>query len=125
MYFPIQILSLLLALSPAEISMQRALSKDTINPPLIENTVKPSGSVQKRPISPKKLSIQEILDNGSVIVLTDGSVWKVAIDDTDFTSGWLGPAPVQIKKEEEEDGSYSYYMTNTWTNKTVKVAPII
>ena len=110
--------------SPAEISMNKTAIEQIPEDAPVQRVVKPSGSVQKRKITQKNLSIQEVLDNGEVIVLTDGTVWRVSNEDTDYTSGWLGPAIVVIKKKESEDGTFIYFMTNTWTNKTVRVIPI-
>lgn len=66
-------------------------------------------------------SILENIDGGRIIVLDDGTKWLVDPVDTQFTGGWLGPAPVVIRKDRPEQEEYNYSMTNKWTDKTVRV----
>lgn len=112
------------AQTPAEKSINKTEGSDVPDGAPVQRVIHPGGTVPQRPVAPRKLSIQEILDKGKVIVLTDGTAWRVANDDADYTSGWLGPATVRVKKKKRDDGTYMYFMTNTWTNKTVEVSPI-
>ncbi|MCH9617401.1 MAG: hypothetical protein SP4CHLAM5_08530 [Chlamydiia bacterium] len=66
-------------------------------------------------------TILENLDNGRVIVLDDGSKWVVDPEDAPYSSGWLGPAPIVIRKDGPRSANFNYSMTNKWTKKTVRV----
>lgn len=69
----------------------------------------------------ENIYISEVLNNGAILELSDGSIWKVSLEDTEFTSAWLGPAPVKITKSLTPNKKFSYTMKNMWTNKTVRV----
>ena len=83
-------------------------------------------SVKKHQISndakvARRLYVDQIQSNGGIIILSDGSTWMVAPTDRDYTSMWLGPADVVIKKRKKTNNEFGYTMTNTWTKKTVLV----
>ena len=86
-----------------------------------ENAISNSEGATSVYFGQKKSAIQEVLDNGEVIILTDGSKWIVYPGDRKYSSGWLGPADVTIEKSGIPQGKYRYAFTNHWTKKTVLV----
>lgn len=90
-------------LSPAENAMSNLEKKSSIH------------------FGKKTASIQEILDQGEVVVLSDGTKWIVYPSDQKFVGGWLGPADVVITKSNTPKGKYAFAMKNMWTKKTVLV----
>ena len=94
------------ALTPAQIAIQKHISGKSNSVILI------------------KANVDQILKNGSIIKLDDGTKWRVDPDDTNYTSAWLGPAEIEIKKNKTPNSDYPYIMTNKWTKASVKVAKI-
>lgn len=66
-------------------------------------------------------AIQEILDQGKVVILTDSSKWLVMPADRDYVAGWLSPADIVVELSGTPQGPYTFAMTNLWTKKTVLV----
>lgn len=62
--------------------------------------------------------LQENLNSGRVIGLSDGSFWEVRQSDTPITQGWI--TPVEIKVTSSDDSDYPYNLTNSLTESTVK-----
>ncbi len=63
-------------------------------------------------------SLQENLNNGRYIRLTDNSLWEIRQSDTPITQGWI--TPVEIKVSQSDDSAYPYNLTNTLTGSSVK-----
>ncbi len=68
--------------------------------------------------SKKTPVLEENLKNGSLIRLSDNSLWEINPTDTPITQGWI--TPVQIKVTSSDDSAYPYNLTNTLTGSTVK-----
>lgn len=92
----------LFALSPA----QRAMVKQ-------QNT-----SISQRPVM--KGTLKEVIGNGRVLILNNDSKWVVSPEDTEYTGGWLGPAPIIITVEGSSTEQFPYSLKNTWTGKSVR-----
>ncbi|MCH9620882.1 MAG: hypothetical protein S4CHLAM20_02900 [Chlamydiia bacterium] len=66
-------------------------------------------------------TISEVSSGGRIITLQNGTQWTVYPEDVPYTSGWLGPAPVEITKGPHPDAQYPFLMKNKWTRKIVSV----
>jgi hypothetical protein len=86
-----------------------------------EKAMSKQENISKIHFGEKTGTILENLDDGKILVLDDGSKWVVSPEDTQFSGGWLGPAPVVIRKDRAPTENFNYSMTNKWTEKTVRV----
>lgn len=62
--------------------------------------------------------LQENLQSGRFIGLSDGSLWEINPDDTLITQSWI--TAVEIKAEPSGDAAYPYTLTNSLTGSSVK-----
>jgi hypothetical protein len=62
--------------------------------------------------------LQENLNNGRLIRLTDNSLWEIRPADTPITQGWITPVEIQVTST--DDPIYLYHLTNTLTGSIVK-----
>lgn len=62
--------------------------------------------------------LQENLQNGRYIGLSDRSIWEIHPADTPITQGWI--TPVEIKAAPSGDAKYPYTLTNSLTGSSVK-----
>lgn len=62
--------------------------------------------------------LQENLQNGRYIGLSDQSIWEIHPADTPITQGWI--TAVEIKAEPSGDEKYPYKLTNSLTGSSVK-----
>ena len=108
MYYLSFLLVALLASTSVSTPAEKAMEKQTHASPSFHFGVKTG-------------TILEIIDGGKIIILDDDSKWLVEPDDINYTGGWLGPAPVRVKKDGAPSEIFNYSMTNTWTKKTVRV----
>jgi hypothetical protein len=65
-----------------------------------------------------KPTIEENLNNGRLIRLSDNSTWQIHPNDTALTQSWI--TPVEIEVEETEDREYPYLLKNTLTGSKVR-----
>lgn len=65
----------------------------------------------------KSPSLQDNLNNGHLIRLTDGSLWEIRPSDTPITAGWI--TQVEIKVSSTGDSTYPFSLTNTLTGSSV------
>lgn len=61
--------------------------------------------------------LQESLNNGHYIRLSDNSLWEIDPKDTALTQSWI--TPVEIIISPSQDPNYPYQLTNTLTGSTV------
>ena len=64
------------------------------------------------------LTISELLHDGRVIVLSDGSKWEIDKRDWNISGGWIGPAEIKITRGRGKKFPYKLY--NKWTNNFVR-----
>lgn len=76
---------------------------------------------KKSPAGKAKPVLQENLQGGRLIRLSDNSLWEINPVDTPITQGWI--TPVEIKVAQSNSGAYPYELTNTLTGSTVKARP--
>lgn len=62
--------------------------------------------------------LQENLKGGSLIGLTDCSLWEINPADTPITQGWI--SAVEIKIEQSSNIDYPYKLTNSLTGSAVR-----
>jgi hypothetical protein len=75
----------------------------------------------KKHLSNKKKSdplIYEVLHLGSLIRLSDDTLWEIHKENTLITQSWI--TPVGIKVTHNDDPKYPYTLTNTLTGSSVK-----
>ncbi|OGN56482.1 MAG: hypothetical protein A3D96_02660 [Chlamydiae bacterium RIFCSPHIGHO2_12_FULL_44_59] len=70
----------------------------------------------------KEPQLQENLNNGSLIRLTDNTLWKIAPKDTPVTQGWITQVEIKISKSEDEN--YPFLLTNSLTGSSVKAQKV-
>lgn len=70
--------------------------------------------------TPKKAQpvLQDNLNSGRYIRLSDSSTWEIHPDDTPITQGWI--TPVEILVSPSGDQNYPYFLTNSLTESKVK-----
>ncbi len=61
--------------------------------------------------------LQENLNNGHLIRLSDNSLWEINPKDTPITQSWI--TPVEIIATPSQDPNYPYQLTNSLTKSTV------
>jgi hypothetical protein len=57
-------------------------------------------------------------DKGTLLVLSDGSRWKINEKDAEVTALWIVPVPIKIEKGTDE--TYPYILNNLQTKQKVK-----
>ncbi len=62
--------------------------------------------------------LQENLKSGSMIRLSDGSLWSIHPKDTPVTQSWI--TPVEIFVSPGTDPDYPYKLTNSLTGSSVR-----
>jgi hypothetical protein len=65
----------------------------------------------------KPASLQDNLQGGHYIRLTDGTLWEIRPTDTPISAGWI--TQVEIKMGQSGDPSYPVSLTNSLTGSTV------
>jgi hypothetical protein len=74
------------------------------------------------PPAPQKnsasLYLSENISGGKQIRLSDGSVYDISLDDTEFTAFWITPFPLTV--EPSGDPIYPFLITNSNTGTSVK-----
>ncbi|MCH9613236.1 MAG: hypothetical protein SP1CHLAM54_02340 [Chlamydiia bacterium] len=68
----------------------------------------------------QKLTMQENLQGGKLLKLSDGSIWQVNPSDLNISRIWLFPFEVEITRDPTSD-SYPYMMKNLSTGTSVNV----
>ncbi len=63
-------------------------------------------------------TIQEVLQNGRYVRLSDKSLWEIDPADTPITQSWITPS--EIKVSESTDSEYPYSLTNSLTGSSVR-----
>jgi hypothetical protein len=71
---------------------------------------------QKAPI------IEENLNSGRYIRLSDKTLWEIHPSDTLLTQGWITPVEIKIERT-NEDSNYPFTLTNTLTGSSVRARP--
>ncbi len=66
----------------------------------------------------EKGTLQENLKSGSVIRLSDGSLWNIHPKDTPITQSWITPAEIVVSQS--GDPTYPYKLTNSLTGSSVR-----
>ena len=61
--------------------------------------------------------IQETLNNGRYIRLTDNSLWEIQPKDTPITQSWITPVEIFVTQSGHAD--YPYKLTNSLTGSSV------
>ncbi len=67
--------------------------------------------------------LQESLNNGKRIGLTDHSSWEIHPNDTPITQSWI--TPVEIWVENVEEGEYPYRLKNSLTGSEVRAKIVL
>lgn len=62
--------------------------------------------------------LQENLQSGRYIRLSDRTTWEINPDDTILTQGWITPAEILVSQS--GDSNYPYKLTNSLTGSSVK-----
>ncbi|MES2345674.1 MAG: hypothetical protein V4494_07050 [Chlamydiota bacterium] len=68
--------------------------------------------------SSTSLYLSENISGGKQIRLSDGSLYDISPDDTEFTAFWITPFPIAISPS--GDPIYPFLITNTNTGTSVK-----
>jgi len=63
------------------------------------------------------ISVNEIIQGGKYLKLSDGSYWEIEPDAVPLTGSWLLAPTITITKS--PDPAYPYHLTNTTSNTTV------
>lgn len=63
-------------------------------------------------------TLQENLQSGRYLRLSDQSLWEIDRNDTPLTQGWI--TPVEIIVSQSGDSRYPYKLTNSLTGSSVK-----
>ena len=82
--------------------------------------IEKSSSPDHRPPRKRKGSnplIQESLNNGRFIRLSDNSLWEINPKDTPITQSWITPAEIIIAPS--DDATYPFRLTNSITGSSV------
>ncbi len=66
----------------------------------------------------EKGTLQENLNSGSYIRLSDNSLWNIHPKDVSITQGWI--TPVDILVSQSGDPNYPYKLTNSLTGSSVR-----
>lgn len=85
-------------------------------PSIIEKSSK-SGSATATETKGSNPLIQESLNNGRYIRLSDNSLWEINPKDTPITQSWITPA--EIIAAPSGDATYPYRLTNSLTGSSV------
>ncbi len=64
------------------------------------------------------LTFELVLSGGSLVKLSDGSVWEISPSDVNKTSVWLIPFPIEIKSGNDPD--YPFLLINENTGDSVR-----
>lgn len=67
--------------------------------------------------------IEQNLNNGRNIQLSDGSLWEINPSDTPITQSWI--TPVEIAVSDSHDPTYPYILTNSLTGSSVKARKVL
>ena len=67
-------------------------------------------------------SIQESINNGKYIRLTDNSLWEIQPKDTPITQSWI--TPVEILITESDNPNYPFKLTNSLTGSSVSARQV-
>lgn len=62
--------------------------------------------------------IQDVLNNGRYIRLSDSSLWEIHPNDTPITQGWI--SAVEIIQTQSTDSNYPVKLTNSLTGSSVR-----
>lgn len=70
-------------------------------------------------VAPKeqKATLQDNLNGGTYIRLSDNSLWNIRMSDTPISQSWI--TPVDIIVTQSGDPSYPYKLTNTATGSSI------
>lgn len=63
-------------------------------------------------------TVQETLNNGRFIKLSDDSLWEINPEDTAITESWISPAEIIVSIR--NDMTYPYQLTNSITKSKVR-----
>lgn len=77
----------------------------------------PTAPSPKKNGKQKGPSLQDNLQAGRFVGLTDGSVWEIRPSDTPITAGWI--TQVEIKVQPSGDKTYPFTLTNSLTGSAV------
>jgi hypothetical protein len=67
--------------------------------------------------APAKPVLQQSINSGHYIQLSDNSLWEISPSDTIITASWI--TPVEITIESSGNKAYPYKLTNTLTGSSV------
>lgn len=66
--------------------------------------------------------LQDNINNGRYIRLSDSSTWEINAEDTPITQGWITPVEILVSKNDDLD--YPYLLTNSLTGSKVRAKKI-
>lgn len=62
--------------------------------------------------------VQEVLNRGKFVRLSDNSLWEIDPEDTPITQSWVTPSDIKVGETRDKD--YPFSLTNNLTGSTVK-----
>jgi len=68
------------------------------------------------------LTIEENINSGRMLKLSNGTIWEIAPQDTSITEIWIFPFPLEIKKS--QNSTYPYYIINKRSKTKVLARPL-
>lgn len=96
----------------------------------LENWLNETFVLRRQPVARKKseetLYLSQNVDNGKVLELSDGSLWKVAPDDVERAAFWVLPFPLYFvdNNDPADRNDFPKKLVNQNTNLGVKVKQI-
>ena len=84
----------------------------------IDNHYEKRSQPLENQISGKHAMLDENLQNGKMIKLSDDTVWSIHPKDTLISQSWI--TPVEIIVSQSGDPQYPYKLTNSVTNSSIR-----
>jgi hypothetical protein len=78
--------------------------------------IKPSTKAQRKP------TIEENLQGGRYLRLSDRTMWEIHPDDRNLVQGWLGPSEIDVAPSTNPE--YSHTLTNVLTGTTIRARQV-
>ena len=72
--------------------------------------------------APKRPVVEEVIQNGRYVKLSDQTSWEIYPADTIITQAWLSPSDILITQS--GNGEYPYTLTNSQTGSSVRARKI-
>lgn len=63
-------------------------------------------------------SLQDNLQNGTLIRLANGSLWKIKPEDTNLSQGWITPVDILIASSNDKE--FPHRLTNSMTGSSIR-----